>query len=113
VTLTEVKVADVKFPEAPEADQKALDEAARGALDGRSMKLSWDEMLEMMKAAKISDPDDGLDATPPQIVFREHPAVLVQYDGQPQLLSIQGSKLMRAANTPYFIVLDRQQRTAT
>lgn len=106
ITLTDVNVAEVKFPGAAGTDEKMLVTAATAAISGQAMSLNWDDVLEMMKLAVAADPDDELSTAPPQIVFRKHPAVLVQYDGQPDLIRIQDSQLKRVVNTPFFVVVD-------
>ncbi len=46
---------------------------------------------------KVQAADHGLRNDPPKIIFVSHPAVLVPLDGDPKLLPLPKSTLMRVA----------------
>lgn len=48
----------------------------------------------------------GLDNTPPKILFHNHRAILVVYDGPPLFGQVEGADLQGAVNTPYAVIFD-------
>ena len=65
--------------------------------------------LEVVETAQAGD--QGLKNEPPKIIFVSHPAVLVPLDGDPKLLPLPKSSLMRVANTPFLMVYDPAAKT--
>jgi hypothetical protein len=113
VQILEVTVTHVRFPGPGGVSEQALTNALRGynAQQG-SVTLSLDQLLSMLQVIqKEQQAVKDIATAPPQIIFVNHPAVLVQYDGQPKLVQVENSNLIRAVNTPYFVVLDPPSRT--
>ena len=102
VTVTKSRFADTGGP-----DTQTLSAALAAALAQQPMTLSLDSLtaqLGLLDKEKQAVKD--LSNSPPQIIFRDHASVLVQYDGQPRLSQVPNSPLVRADNTPFFVVLD-------
>ena len=51
------------------------------------------------------------DTFPPKIIFQTHPGVLLQYDGEPHFTQATNSPLLRAENTPFYVVEDPASQT--
>ncbi len=88
--------------------EKLVESEARG----------WDlsGSLEDLKAGLASTERErasvaNLDNTPPRILFVNERAILLEYDGPPELEPIEDSSLERAANTPYAVIFDPRLRT--
>jgi hypothetical protein len=59
------------------------------------------ELVEKEKHAGVEFKNE-----PPKIIFSETPAVLVTFEGEPKLMKVENTNLMKAVNTPFFVVLD-------
>jgi hypothetical protein len=110
-TIDDIKVTDLRFPNAKpeklEAGKKFLNEE----VGDWKVTISLDRLLAALEVVeKERAADQGLLNTPPKIIFRTHPAVLVMVDGDPKLLPMPDSKLMQMVNTPFFIVYDPAER---
>ena len=74
---------------------------------GWSIPISLDRLLAALEVVeKAQAGDQGLKNEPPKIIFVTHPAVLVPLDGDPKLLPVPKSSLMRVANTPFLMLYD-------
>lgn len=113
VQILDVTVTRARFPGPGGVSEQVLTNAMRSynAQQG-VVTLSLDQllsMLEVVQKEKAAVKDISTD--PPKILFVNHPAVLVQYDGPPKLMQVQNSGLIRAVNTPFFVVLDPPTKT--
>ncbi len=118
VTVTSVEVTDVKAPEVP-ADgfakfKKYLSEQltqAQFVIPFTQLTAALDEL------GKTTGADPGFSTTPPEIIFRTKPAVLLIMDGEPKTQPIEDGKLFQVVNTadvlvqistgsPYFLWTD-------
>ncbi len=112
VRILEARVSAARFPGIEGAPDRALSEAISREIEERPVVFSLDRLQERLEAAKreaVAAAD--LRHVPPRIVFRDHPAVKVQYDGTPLLGEVDGAPLMRAVNTPFLVVLDPTTKT--
>ena len=112
VTIDEAKVTDTKFPNATPEQIAKFQDFLNGEIEGRSHTISLDRLLAMLELVeKEKAADAGLQTKPPKIIFVTNPAVLVLLDGDPKLLPLPDSKLMRVANTPFLMVYDPAGKT--
>ncbi len=112
VTIDEAKVTEAKFPNATPEQIAQFQDFLTKEIEGRSHIISLDRLLAMLDLAeKEKAADKGLQTNPPKIIFATNPAVLVLLDGQPKLLPLPDSKLMRVANTPFLMVYDPAGKT--
>ncbi len=81
----------------------AADWGALGTLAGLKAGLAATDK----ERAGIED----LEHAPPRILFAYERAILVPYDGEPELEDVEGSTLRRVANTPYAVVFEPTTRT--
>jgi hypothetical protein len=111
-TIDEVKVSDAKFPEATPEQMEKLKAFLNEEMQDLTITTSLDRLLAgLALVEKERAADAGLKNEPPKIIFRSHPAVLVLLDGEPKLLPIADSTLMRVANTPFIMVYDPSSKT--
>ena len=107
VKLLSVTVPKAVFPGKTDEKLRKLDMLIRKKSADWDFDISLDRLLAMLdladrtKAAALQ-----LNTTPPEIILRDHPAVLVPIHGTPKLEKIKGTNLMRVINTPALIILD-------
>ena len=107
VRLEDVKVRQIKFPEGKDEETGAIAATLEEEIPRLDLTFSLDELLEGLDTAqKEQESANELDVTPPRIVVRDHPAVLVLIDGEPVFIDVEGTGLRRVANTPFFLVQD-------
>lgn len=112
VQILDVDITKTQFPGADPTTQSALTDAIKQVFTGHNVTLSLDSLLAMLQTIHKQQAEAAqLDTTPPKIVFLDHPAVKVQYDGAPRLVQVDNSPLLRADNTPFFVVLDPSTKT--
>jgi hypothetical protein len=111
VHIIDVNVTQSKFPGADPVSEPNLAAAVRQVLLANPATLSQDQLLTMLQTVQKAKADaQNLQNTPPNIVFLSHPAMKVQYDGTPRLTQVQGTNLLQAVNTPFFVALDPDTR---
>lgn len=107
VELVDVRITRARFHSVNEVERESLERIVTSLAPTMPWEVTtaqWKQMLAMMEqeraaAAQIQSP-------PPRIIFSNEPAVLVLYDGEPQVSPIEKTALMRVVNTPFFVVLD-------
>ncbi len=109
-TIADVKVTDAKFPSAVDAKPEQIDKLKtflNTEMQDWSIPISLDRLLAALEVVeKTQAMDRGLKNEPPKIIFATHPTVLVPLDGDPKLLPVPKSALMRVANTPFLMLYD-------
>jgi hypothetical protein len=106
-TIDEVKVTDARFPDAKPEQLEKLTAFLNTEMAGWSIPIALDRLLAALEVVEQEKAGDhGLKNDPPKIIFRSHPAVLVLLDGDPKLLPIPQSSLMRVVNTPFLMLYD-------
>ena len=107
VKLEEMEVRRIKFPEGTDADTAKIAEALEEVIPRSDLTFSLDLLLESIETVQKERENSGeLEVNPPKIIIIEHPAVLVQIDGDPIFTNVDGTSLKRVVNTPYFLVQD-------
>jgi len=110
-TVEDVKVTDAKFPSATPEEVEHLKDFLNQELAGWSIPTSLDRLLAALAVVeKTQAMDRGLNNAPPKIILATHPTVLVPLDGDPKLLPVPESTLMRVANTPFIMFYDPQHQ---
>jgi len=111
VQILDVQVSKELFPGQQPISQQSLSDAARQAILAQPITLSLDHLLASLEAIqKAQTAAADLQTTPPTIIFKQHPAVKVEYDGDPRLVQTDSAGIMRVINTPFFVALDTSSR---
>ena len=111
-TISEIKVTDAKFPDATPAQLEQLKDFLNTELDDLDIEISLDRLTAALEVLEKEEAGDkGLKNDPPKIIFVSHPAVLVPLDGDPKLLPVPKSSLMRVANTGFLMLYDPAAKT--
>lgn len=106
VSMQELQVQGMKFPgDSDETRLAQLKSLLEQELPNQELNISMDELSSTLsgKTGNVGG-DQGLDNTPPTIIFKEQNSLLVQVDGQPQLLTDKDLGLPRVQNTPYLML---------
>ena len=111
-TISDVKVTEAKFPDAKPEQLEKLKEFLNTEMAGSSIPISLDRLLAGLEVVeKAQAGDQGLKNEPPKIFFVTHPTALVLLDGDPKLMPVPKSSLMRVANTPFIMLYDPPAKT--
>ena len=117
VQILDVNITKDRFPSLDPKLEAGLVTSIKTALNQSPPTLSLDQLLAMVETVqKETSAAADFQTAPPAVTFRDHPSVLVQYDGAPRLISASDQKgnptgLLRVANTPFFVVLDPPAKT--
>jgi hypothetical protein len=108
VSLKDVNIESVKFPDADEEGEAAMIDLLESEIPGMDMTFSLDRLLTSLKVAEqSSELSEKLNHTPPKIIFEDEAAVLVLIDGEPILEDIEDTRIQYVVNTPYFILYNK------
>ncbi len=111
ITFEKIRVTDARFPDASEKQLAELKKRLEWAMPKWTPTVSLDRVLAMMELVeKEQASSESLKNDPPVILMVDHPAVLVTLDGEPKLSKMEKSSLMRVVNTPFFIVMNPDDR---
>jgi hypothetical protein len=112
VTLLEVKVADARFPNAGSGQLMKLRDIVDAEIPKWHPVISLDRLLAGLDLVeKERSADEGFKTSPPEIIFVNHPAVLILIDGMPKLSEVDDSDVLRVINSPMFILQDPSTKT--
>jgi hypothetical protein len=111
VHLEKVEVPRVRFPDATPEQEKTLSEFLAKEMSTWDITLSLDALLATLEEAEGKRAtSDSLGTTPPKILFLDHLAMLVTFDGEPKLGPIPDSKMQYVVNSPQPIVFDPESK---
>ena len=98
-----------RFPDATEQEVKDLTALVERAAPTWDLNLSLDELRAGLEAEGGAG-DPGFRNDPPQIIYRDRPAILVTLDGDAKLQPVKDTPYQRVINTPFPIVFDPATR---
>jgi len=100
--VTKVRLPGITKAEASRYEHVVESEATLWNLSGSFAELETGLAAAEKEKANVLD----IDNTPPNIVVVYERAILVEFDGPPVVQAIEGSNLVRVANTPFAVVYD-------
>ncbi|KGJ87359.1 carbohydrate-binding protein [Colwellia psychrerythraea] len=110
VTISQLKVTKVGWPDSKEAAEKQFSQFVEAQLAHSSFTSSLSKLTasltheEQVKASLAQIKND-----PPNIIFTDILTVLLSYDGEPIFRDIENSDYQRALNTPLAVIKKQQQ----
>jgi hypothetical protein len=112
VDLLNVKVTGINFVGSlQDINSSAIKKQLTREIPKSDLSLPLDDLVSTLPFSNTSLVlSKGLNNDPPEIIFTDHPAFLVIFDGKPQFHSVNGSKMMKAVNTPYFVAENPRNR---
>jgi hypothetical protein len=108
VTLDRFEVTKGRFPEATDGGSNAL-KIVREVIPSGARTVSLDYLITALgfEQAAARQGSQGLNHTPPAIIWATNRTVLVRIDGQPHFQPVSGTVLERVVNTPVLLVRDK------
>ncbi len=101
--IRSVKVANVRFADASDAQKERLAMFLEQQLQASQFTISVDQLLVDLNAKVAGAERSDLQHTPPKIMLSTEPALLVMIDGEPVFREIEGSRYERVVNSPFLI----------
>jgi len=112
VHMASLTVTDTRFPEGAEHVKDEFDQVIKTGLPGWDIDFSLDDLLTSLEASEEQIAAAGdLKMDPPDIIYRDHPALLIILDGDPVLREIEDSPYKAVINTPYPLIVDEKKKT--
>lgn len=100
-------VSDTRFPPGTGDVKQDLTAAFAQQAQGWNLDFPVDELVTALKVAEQEARSvQDLNNTPPAIIYKDHPALLVSFDGEPVLREIENSDYQAVINTSYPLIYD-------
>ena len=113
VEFGEIRVPRVRFPDATPEQEQALIDLLMREMPTWNIEFSLDRLIAALDLAeKQTQVAEGFDDTPPKILFRQEPTVLVTIDGEPQLRELGDTGVQGVTNSPFLIAQDPKGKAA-
>ncbi len=107
VRVIDLEVTDMRFPAGSEHVQGELSKYIENSLPKWDVDFSLDGLLTSLEAAEGEiAAAQNLNMDPPDIIYRDRPALLVYIDGDPVMKKIENSSYQAVINTPYPLIYD-------
>jgi hypothetical protein len=111
VTLLDLKIKKVNFPNSTDEQEKVLASFLENEIPTWDVPISLDRLIVSLELAeKKTEQAENLNNEPPKIIFTTELSMLVTIDGEPIFQDIENSNLQYLANTPFFIVYDKSSK---
>lgn len=112
VTIRDVKVTDVRWPESKDADEQRFTAIIEARVPEAGFDISLERLSASLEVAEVERASlEGLKNDAPIIIFREELAVLLMYDGEPRYSEVENSPYERVLNTPFAVVRHTKNKT--
>src|SRR5262245_23672253 len=112
VSVLTLSIPKCRFGESTPEQEKQLSGILERELPKTDLTMSLDRLMAGLKVAESERiQSEGLSTAPPKIYFETSPAVLIVMDGDPVPRKIEGAKIQRVVNTPYFVVFNPESKT--
>ncbi len=110
VTISQLKVTKVAWPESKEAGEKQFSQFVEAQLGQSSFTSSLSKLTaSLTHAEKIKASLADIKNDAPEIIFTDVLSVLLNYDGEPIFRDIENSNYQRALNTPLAVMKTKSQ----
>jgi hypothetical protein len=107
VTIEEIVVDRAKFPDTAPSLEENFSALVERELPKNDDPWPLDRIYASLEATQKEQTAEGtLSNKPPEIYVSEAPAVLLLFDGDPQLRPVSDSKLSRVVNTTQVVIFD-------
>jgi len=107
VSLRELTVPRVRFPDATEEQEESLAKLLTAEIPKWELDMTLDRLMTALEVSeRKSMTAEGFNNAAPIILFSRDPAVLVSIDGEPRLRELENSGLQHVVNAPFLIVQD-------
>ncbi len=105
VTLSDVKVTRVRWPDSKPEDEATFTAMVEKAAANTALTISVERLSASLATAEREQQSlDDLKHDPPKVIFATTLSMLLLYDGAPQWSDVENSSYQRVMNTPYLVV---------
>ena len=105
ILVRDLEVTRVNWPDATDAQRARFSEVVSGGLPATGLEISRVRLAASLETADLErESIDLISNEPPEIIVRDHLAVLLIYDGEPRFSPIENSPYQRVLNTPFLVV---------
>lgn len=102
-------MTETRFPDGTDDIKASLTASLAAQSPAWNLVFSRDELDSALKQAQAeSRAAEKLNTSPPDVIYRDHPALLVTIDGEPVLRDIENSPYQAVINTPYPLISDNR-----
>jgi len=103
----DLTVVNTRFPEGTDDVQPELAFLVAQHSPTWNLDFPLADLLGALETAELeAKTAQDINTTPPTILYRDHPALLVTIDGEPILRAIENSPYQAVINTPYPLIFD-------
>ena len=100
--IHDIKVTNTRFPSTAAEEVREVQDFINAQIEGDVHTIALDRLVTAMDLVeKQREEAENLRNDPPKIIYRKQPAVLVLLDGEPRLMPVPDSTVMRVVNTPF------------
>lgn len=99
-----LSLTEIRFPEGTNDIRSELAMVLAQQSPGWNLDFSVDELETALRTAEAET--RAVNTTPPKIIYRDHPALLISIDGEPVLREVEKSPYKAVINTPYPLLYD-------
>ena len=100
-------VSDTRFPAGTDDVKQDLTAVFVQQSQTWDLDFPLGELVSSLETAKQEEKSvQNLNTAPPTIIYKDHPALLVNFDGKPVLRKIEGSDYQAVINTSYPLIYD-------
>ncbi len=106
--ISDLRVTSVRWPDSKDAGEQRFTAIVEAALPENGFSISLDRLSASLESADIERRSlENLQHEPPAIEFRQLPAVLLSFDGEPRYGEIENSDYQRIMNTPMAVARNK------
>lgn len=99
-----LSLTEIRFPEGTGDIRSDLAMVLTQQSPAWNLDFSLDELGSALQTAQAES--RAVNTTPPKIIYRDHPALLISIDGEPVLREVENSPYKAVINTPYPLLYD-------
>ncbi len=100
-------VSETRFPKGTEDVKQELTAVFAQQSPGWDLDFPLSELVSSLETAEQEAKSvQNLNTMPPAIIYKDRPALLVSFDGEPVLREIENSKYQAVVNTSYPLIFD-------
>jgi len=102
-----IKVIETRFPASAENVPSQMSMLLANNSPNWNFDFSLDQLEASLKTAQAeSQAAERINTSPPRVIYRDHPALLISINGDPVLRDIENSPYRAVINTPYPLIFD-------
>jgi hypothetical protein len=108
VGVSEMRIETANFPTLDDETSRRLTKALAELLPADGMTISVDRVIAGLEDGQVERERGPLKVDAPPIFVSHEPSILVQFDGEPMMSPIEGTKLEYAINTNWEYFLNQK-----